>query len=604
MRKIISVVIAIVLVLSCTGALSACSKKDDGTFTYLLSAGADETYISSYAENPSVKYLLSKEYNGKKLDIDFNTMVAGSEKEQFQTMISTGEYYDILDMSYSGYSIGTLYEMGIAMDLTELVNEYMPNYKAYIDSHEEVRMRAYTIVDGEKKILQIVGCNDATKNTFEGYMYRRDWIVKYGVNPKTGEPFTGGYGTPKDGNTWTDNVVFPSWYDENNKYAVEYKANHPEWDGTDPVFISDWEWMFEIFEKAFKDLGVTDGYCMSIYYVGVMGAGDFYSGFGGGAPLFSRNSDGEVTFNLTNENTKAYLECMRSWYEKGWLDKRFSERSSDMFFKINQEGFYQGKVPMMCIGVGSSVSAIDDDNYPLTKGAMMLGARMPINDLYGEDSTKGHAPDTLYQFSSYSGAVAITTAAEGKDLATLLTFMDSLYTEEGAIIGTLGLNAEQYNEIKDSLEKDSNGKDVVERYSLTDGMYYVKDGSYYKAKAIQDGGYLLQAVVPNRIGIGLKKISGVVEYEDKMIQRTQKEWMTYKNTAGILDYDDLLNEEQSKAYNKVSNQLNDKVSVELPKFIKGTYNMTTDFETFAKTVNKMGPEKVTKIFQELFNGMK
>ena len=604
MRKIISVFIAIVLVLSCAGALSACGKKDDGTFTYLLSAGADESFISSYGENPSVKYLLSKEYNGKKLDIDFKTMVAGSEKEQFQTMISTGEYYDILDMSYSGYSIGTLYEMGIAMDLTELVNEYMPNYKAYVDSHEEVKMRAYTLVNGEKKMLQIVGCNDATKNTFEGYMYRRDWIVKYGANPKTGEPFTGGYGTPKDGNTWTDNVVFPSWYDETNKYAVEYKANHPEWDGTDPVFISDWEWMFGIFEKAFEDLGVTDGYCMSIYYVGVMATGDLYSGFGGGGPLWSKNSDGEVTFNLTNENTKAYLECMRSWYEKGWLDKRFNERSSDMFFKINQEGFYQGKVPMMCIGIGSSVSAIDDDNYPLTKGAMMLGARMPINDLYGEDSTKGHEPDALYQYSSYSGAVAITTAAENKDLATLLTFMDSLYTEDGSIIGTLGLNAEQYNEIKDSLEKDSDGKNIVEKYDLTGGMYHIKDGSYYKAKAIQGVGYLLQAVVPDRICIGIKKVSGVVEYEDKMMQRTQKEWMTYKNTAGILDYADLLNEEQSKAYNKANNQLTDKISVEFPKFIKGTYNMTTDFETFAKTVNKMAPEKVAKIFQELFNGMK
>ena len=61
MRKIISVFIAIVLVLSCAGAFTACGKQDDGAFTWLLSKGVDESFISSYGENPSVKYLLSKE---------------------------------------------------------------------------------------------------------------------------------------------------------------------------------------------------------------------------------------------------------------------------------------------------------------------------------------------------------------------------------------------------------------------------------------------------------------------------------------------------------------------------------------------------------------
>ena len=535
-------------------------------------------------------------------------MVAGSESDQFQTMISTGEYYDVIDLIYSSYSIETLYEMGVVLDLTDLIEQYMPNYVAFVNSNEELKMQAYTIIDGEKKMLKIVGGgNDVTK-TFEGYGYRRDWLVKYGVNPKTGEPFTGGYSAKtsdgkNDPNSWSDNVMFPSWYDETNKYAVEYKANHPEWDGSNPIFISDWEWMFGIFEKAFEDLGITDSYCMSIYYVGYMETGDMWSSFGGGSPLWSKK-DGKLSFNALTDSMKSYLECMNNWYEKGWLDKRFNERSSDMFYSINQSAFRQGKVPVICAGLGNVGNNIEDSEYPLTDGIMLYPTKLPINDLYGTEETKGKEPDALYQGTYATGSVAVTSNAKDKDLATLLTFIDYLYTEEGCKIAAMGLNKEQYEEIKDSLEKDSDGKNIVEKYDLTGGMYHIKDGSYYKAKAIQGGAYLLQAVVPDRICIGIKKVSGVVEYEDKMMQRTQKEWMTYKNTAGILNYADLLNEEQSKAYNKANNQLTDTISVEFPKFIKGTYNMTTDFETFAKTVNKMAPEKVAKIFQELFNGMK
>ena len=72
-------------------------------------------------------------------------------------------------------------------------------------------------------------------------MYRRDWLVNYGTNPQTGEAFSGEW---KDGE-WTDNVVFPSG-------------------GTDPVYISDWEWMFDIFETALQMQGMTDGYVMQL----------------------------------------------------------------------------------------------------------------------------------------------------------------------------------------------------------------------------------------------------------------------------------------------------------------------------------------------------
>ena len=530
-------------------------------------------------------------------------MVAGSEKEQFRTMISTGEYYDVIDLIYSSYSIETLYEMGVVLDLTDLIEQYMPNYVAFVNSNEELKMQAYTIIDGEKKMLKIVGGgNDVTK-TFEGYGYRRDWLVKYGVNPKTGEPFTGGYSAKtsdgkNDPNSWSDNVMFPSWYDETNKYAVEYKANHPEWDGSNPIFISDWEWMFGIFEKAFEDLGITDSYCMSIYYVGYMETGDMWSSFGGGSPLWSKK-DGKLSFNALTDSMKSYLECMNNWYEKGWLDKRFNERSSDMFYSINQSAFRQGKVPVICAGLGNVGNNIEDSEYPLTDGIMLYPTKLPINDLYGTEETKGKEPDALYQGTYATGSVAVTSNAKDKDLATLLTFIDYLYTEEGCKIAAMGLNKEQYEEIKDSLEKNSEGLDVMARFGLENGCYYVEDGKYYREKSIEDVNYLQLAVVADRIPIGIKMNDGVY-VKNEITIKAWDEWMTWRDTANVRNYSTFFSDDDSKVYTRVRNQINTKMSVEIPKFIKGEYNLDSDFDTFAKTINKMNADKVTDLFAELF----
>ncbi len=600
MKKKLAIVLAVALLLTMLGGLTACSS-DDGTFTWLLSKGADESFISSYNENPSIKYLLSKEYNGNKLDIDFKTMVAGSESDQFQTMISTGEYYDILDVVYSGYSVETLYEMGIALDLTELIEEYMPNYVKFVNSNEELKMYAYTEVDGEKKMLQIVGGGDSPTLAFEGYMYRRDWIVKYGTNPSTGEPFTGGYSAKNadgtnDVNSWSDNIVFPSWYLD-NKYVTEYKANHPEWDGTDPVFISDWEWMFGVFEKAFEDLGVTDSYMMSMYYLGYLETGDFYSSFGGGSPLWSKDENGNVTFNASSDSMKAYLECLNAWYEKGWLDQEFNERSSaGMFWTIDVAASSQGKVPMFCGGLGKIGNSLETEEYPLTKDMMLAPARLPINDVYGTENEKGIEPDGLYEGTYYKGSVIITSNAANKDLETLLTFIDSLYTDDAMMVMSLGLNAEQYEEIKDSLEKNKDGLDIMERYNMQSGAYYYEDGKLFRADAISDVNYLQQAACADRVCIG-KKLIGGISLKNSVMTKAYEEWMIYTSSSNVSNYSSFFNEEDSTTYSRVRNSINTKMSVEIPKFIMGEYNLDSDFETFAKTINKMGHAKVTAIFE-------
>lgn len=63
----------------------------------------------------------------------------GSESENFNTMIGTGDYPEIIDMSVATDSPQTMYENGILMDITQYVEDYMPNYRAFLDKNPELK---------------------------------------------------------------------------------------------------------------------------------------------------------------------------------------------------------------------------------------------------------------------------------------------------------------------------------------------------------------------------------------------------------------------------------------------------------------------------------
>lgn len=97
------------------------------------------------------------------------------------------------------------------------------------------------------------------------------------ANPNAGKAFSEYFSLDNDGNEiqeteYSDNVNGDSWVDD-----VVFPSGC-----TDPMYISDWEWMFEIFDKAMEEQGITDGYCMSMYYPGYIANGDLVTGFGGG----------------------------------------------------------------------------------------------------------------------------------------------------------------------------------------------------------------------------------------------------------------------------------------------------------------------------------
>ena len=580
--RILCVVLVLAAMAGCTQ--KADTAKEDGVETLSLSwwipAGADSSYYTTYEENPCLKYIeQTMTFQDRRINVTFLVPAAGAELDNFNTLLATEEYADVLDLSRSKMSASELYEDGVLYDLTPYIEQYMPNYMAALDASPE--LKPYVTTDG--KYLAIYGVREKAQSNFMGILYRRDWIAKYGVNPTTGAPFTYGFGEAKNADTWTDDIVFPSG-------------------NTEPIYISDWEWIFGIFEKAIQDLGISDGYCYAPYFKGVNEDGAIYSGFGGGTPMWYRTADGHAAFGGASDNLRAYLTCMNTWYKNGWLDPSFAERTSDVIYSINSAGVHTGKVGLW-IGRNSETGTQLDMGDPWTEGIMVMGARQPINDVYGGDAQKNHEPDSLYQMSKLSQPIAVTTKVDEKDIPTVLTFLDSFYTEEGGILLAIGMSAEQAAATDD---------DFYTRFGLQDGAYSVKAGENGDkeitiSQVLLDDTQLGNAAALTRLSTGLWTTAVIKAKEAAYsadAQAVHQLWDYYQNVGFI---DSLLRSrfsvDESNTYNKVYANIDTYMSSQLPQFITGKRDIhsDSDWNDYCKMMKKYAPDKVTALYEAIFS---
>jgi len=557
--------------------------EDDTYYTMWIHSGPGSSYYTEYEDNPAVKYAETMTWGeeDKSIFIDFVIPPANKEPDDLQNMYINGNLTHVLDGVICD-SADIMYANNRIIDLTEYVNQYMPNYKKVLDTVEDVRKSAVFNIDGEEKILGIVTVNESYKDVNFGYEYRRDWIVKYGSNPQTGAAFSGGYTDESDPDSWEDDVVFPSG-------------------GSDPVYISDWEWMFGIFETAMEDMGIDDGYCISMYYPGYMWSGGLCSSFGGGTPMFYVNDQGQACFGGVSDSFRTYLECLSAWYEKGWLDKTFDQKTSDAHYAIDSAKIHQGKIGIW-YGQQSTLgnriyNQNDPSQTPLAEGIFVAGAPMPINDIYGPEECRNVIPDCTAAGVGMQGSpVYITTKAveDGKDIAALCAFFDYFYTEEGAVVKTVGLNQEQVQ---------ASGSDFYEKNGLTEGAYTnVSDGEYrYRlADALAlDGGNLKIAVSADKMP-GLALVKSVDKCQSATFRASMDAWIKYPNiglwngTPGFL-----IEEEDSKAIDKIRTKLLNYMDAHTMEFIKGQKDVTDDktWEDWCTMLRKQNYEKALNLVQ-------
>lgn len=548
----------------------------DTDFTMLALTAITLDQYDDYDEYPAIEYWEDMEWDAKgdgnavKLDWDIWAPTAGSESDYVNTLIATGDYPDVLNLQFASESAGQLYEDGWTLDLTDYVNAYMPNYKAWLAEHPE--FIATNEVDGEQKYIQIYSGNRDLANPWGGYMYRRDWIVNYGTNPETGEPFHGEWVENEDGTKdWVDDVVFPSG-------------------NTDPIYISDWEWMMNIFKGYVDGLAANgvDGYCMQLPYQGALLTGDLLTGFGGIGGGMYLDADGNVAFGMTSEGMRAYTECMTNWYKNGWIDPSFAERAGDMFFMIDATTIYTGSCGLW-YGLTSQLldGLAGDGSNPLTAGAVVYACASPINDEYGDASVQNIKPTTYYSAGYLGASWVVTDKAEDKDIASLLTAIDYFYSDEGSRLFGQG--------ISDKIMASANGdEDWYQKYvdlGLPNGAYSMGDDgvAVIDPSLVYDNENRSEAALAYRLcGAGF---NNSVDRGDSDTKKKQfQTWQMYEDSGQIQnDITSQLSAEDATAYSTMSSDFGTVVAQWLPQYIMGTYDVTDDaaWENFCAEIDAL-----------------
>ncbi len=553
------------------------------SFKYFTSGGVDEEFFSDYREAPAVKYWLGMDWdsdgNGttKKLEMEFVAPAAGTERDNFNTLIATEEYYDVMDLSYATEGPASLYEQGVALDLTELVETYMPNYMQYMKDHPDLEKQ----MRNDGKIIAIYAYSDAPDTPFAGWEYRRDWILKYGKD-EDGKAFTGGWN--EDHSKWEDDIVFPSG-------------------NVDPITITDWEWMFEIFETAMKDLGIEDGYVFQMYYPGYYQMGDLMSGFGGGAPNEYITEDGDVKFGATEDGMRAYLECMNAWYEKGWMDQSFEENTSDMFFRVDTPTVYSGHVGCWMGGKATLGYGIYVDDNPALEEVCVYGCASPINDKYGDKSVQGTEPRAFYQTGNApSNCIIVTNKAEEKDIPTLLTALDYLYSHDGGMLRQYGLSDKIQAEVQDPF--------LIE-HDLAEGVWYEdeEDGETIyrvhgdKREAI-DG--LSTALCISRV-VGMKPMKNVDLGRTSVANYSLNEMRRYIAVGQITSIiNNQVSPDDAATVANIKSQINTYLAMACGDFITGRKDIESDadWQAYCDEVNNFSPETIEDIYNVIMEKLK
>ncbi len=591
--KLLAVSLAAVLACGATAAFAGCKNTGGATtFTWWLVSG-DPYYYLEYEDNPVIDYISKNvQFEGsdgemQNISFDFTTPASteAARQDWDNKMQSPDRLENVLDPTMA--QLNELYENDIIIDLTPYVTdpEVMPNLSAYLEANPDIANLLMTTVEEDGQIVQkylgIPSVNEVVDDELQsfGYNYRRDWLLKYGTqpdyyyspmgavageepvkqgeNPDGGKPFEGGHFTVNDDGTerndpvslntdlpeganglsWEDDLLFPSGF-------------------RTPVYVSDWQWMFEIYETAMAAEGIEGSYMISQFYPGYNANGDLVSGFGGGGVLwYKEEADGVMTakFGATETGFRAYLECMNNWYNEKWVDNGFNTNSGVPFYEIDNADVGRGLIPVWMGNANRMGTRMvsDQTGFEHTAGAIVSLAAMPINDIpaydgnpattdYTVQATEEQAqaamsggtgsdymlqiPTCLYQSERASISAVITKqTAEQKDIVLLMRFFDYLFSEEGSRLITMGLNAE---EAADS--------DIYQQNGLSGGAYTDNgDGTYTYVKAMEESIADMRAAMSGNRLPGLKMNSKIRYTYPETYQYERHQWTKYEATGFI-----------------------------------------------------------------------
>lgn len=252
------------------------------------------------------------------IDIEYRHPAYAQEIEQFNLMIASGEYPDIIEYNffreYSGGPVKAI-EDGVILDLTDLIPGYAPNFHAYLNEHPEVRKMIMTD-DGRIFNFPFIR-SDESLLTFFGPIVNKSMLDDYGLE------------LPETMNDWY--VMLKTMKENGVENPLTYS-----------LFMQD-AWLGSCFVGAF----------------------DIANGF--------YQEDGQVKFGPIEATYKDYLIEMRRWYDEGLIDTDIASISKEQIRRKLITGTSGASIGYNASRLGSWIADTEgDDAYDF------VGVKYPV----------------------------------------------------------------------------------------------------------------------------------------------------------------------------------------------------------------------------------
>lgn len=474
------------------------------------------------------------------VDIVWQQPASGQSAEQFNLIIASPDMPDIMYYSwlnaYPGGPDAAIAD-GKIVALNDYIEEYAPNFTAYLEAHPDVA----------KEIM-----------TDSGNIYCFPAIYTY---------------TSQDSGVW-QNTIEREPYDE-TFIGLIIRKDLLDKAGLDiPVTLDDW---YEAL-VAFKDMGIKHPISFMGTYATL--AQSFASAFDITLPVvgmpgmgsdFALREDGTIQYGPAEDGYGEYLTFMHRLYEEGLLDPDFMVQDATTMHTKIVNGEVGAWVQMMPIGIGGlrgQVLALDPDSdfYP-------IGMLNPVKE---EGQQLRYRQGNLAYTAS---GAAITTSC--KDIATACRVLDYAWSDEGNMLLNWGIEGESYQmvdgwpELTEQILNDSQytPSEAFSRYRNLNGPYPQDHTQRLVLKrdySLPDG-----AVDENIAALDLwsSNANGSVRAGLPSITMLTEEASEYANT-----------------YNELSTYVEEMFS----KFIMGTEPLS-NFEQYQQTLKTMGLDRVLEL---------
>lgn len=556
MKKIAAILLCMVMVI---GSLSGCNKSDERTdvsntdpsvtptqaeeklvevnftepveYTYWLPVPPDDL-VSDYGEYSVVQFL-NKKFN---MTLKFQQPVSGTEADSLNIMFGTGAYTDLIDSGYYTGSIDQLNKDGIIIDIAQYL-DYMPNFKALLDADPVFRKNVY---NDYGQILKLPTYVTEDPLHWGGLVYRRDIL----------ETMTG------------NNVVFPSGNDS-------------------PTTIEDWDYMLPLFKQYFEAANMADYAPLIIPAPGYFITSELLTGFGASSSYFATN--GEIKYGPIEEGFYNYLVKMNEWYSKGYVYKDFASRTNDLFYLPNTALTYGGAAGIW-FGLTSQLGTV----LSLPEYGLNVNVQ-PVSDPLDAEHGITSAPNRWYRGGKdQSGGAMVSSSA--KNVERLLTTIDYMYSEEGAMLKEYGLTKEQ-GAADDELYK---------KAGLTDGAYWIEnDGTLIINPVIAPGSARTSDPFVDFKMPGMRNNKYTNLYLPELNKQATATWLKYGSEPLPPTY---RTTEEEAAYTANQSNIDDYVNTMVLKFILGDEKLdTASWEKYKKQIESYGINDNIAIMQATYD---